>query len=109
MDTMRALTGEEPVMWGTSIVGFGKYHYRYNSDREGDFFLTGFSTRKPALTIYIMEGFERDDTLMSELGTYKTGKSCLYVKRLSDVDEDALKGLITESVRAMRKRYRDKQ
>lgn len=91
------VTGEEPVMWGDSIVGFGQYHYRYASGREGDWLLTGFSPRKQALTLYIMAGFDRYDGLLKDLGRYKTGKSCLYVKRLDDVDLDALKTLIAES------------
>lgn len=91
------VTGEEPVMWGDSIVGFGQYHYRYASGREGDWLLTGFSPRKQALTLYIMAGFDRYDGLLKDLGRYKTGKSCLYVKRLDDVDLDTLKTLIAES------------
>lgn len=91
------VTGEEPVMWGDSIVGFGQYHYRYASGREGDWLLTGFSPRKQALTLYIMAGFDRYDRLLKDLGRYKTGKSCLYVKRLDDVDLDTLKTLIAES------------
>ncbi len=73
---------EEPVMWGDSIVGYGSYHYKYASGREGDWFVTGFSPRKQNLTLYIMSGFEKYDELMGKLGKYKTGKSCLYINKL---------------------------
>lgn len=96
--TMQAITGEEPKMWGPSIVGFGVYHYRYETGREGQSFLTGFSPRKQALTIYIMAGFENYEALMSRLGKFKTGKACLYVKKLADIDMDLLKELITHSI-----------
>ena len=101
LDLMREATGAEPQMWGESIVGYGHYHYKYGSGREGDWFLTGFSPRKQALTIYIMAGFDHYDTLMSKLGKYKTGKGCLYLKRLSDVDEETLKELVTRSANYM--------
>lgn len=94
LDLMRAVTGEEPVMWGSSIVGFGSYHYKYASGREGDWFLTGFSPRKQSLTLYIMAGFDRYDELMASLGKYKTGKSCLYIKKLADVDQEVLRDLV---------------
>lgn len=99
IEIMRAITNEEPKMWGASIVGFGKYHYKYASGREGDFFWTGFSPRKANLTLYIMAGFERYDELMKSLGKYKTGSSCLYVKSLDDVHLPTLKKLIRESVK----------
>ena len=102
---MRAATGAKPRMWGSSIVGFGQYHCKYESGREGDFMLTGFSARKKALTLYIMTGFEGVDSIMSELGKYKTGKSCLYIKRLSDVDQKLLERLVSRSVQTMRKNY----
>lgn len=102
---MRRATGKRARMWGTSIVGFGTYHYKYASGREGDFFLTGFSPRKQALTVYIMAGFSRFDRLMKKLGKHKKGKSCLYVKRLADVDQGVLEQLINESVKFMRKNY----
>lgn len=104
-ELMREATGLEPRMWGDSIVGFGSYHYRYESGREGDWFLTGFSPRKNNLTVYIMAGFDRYDELLSRLGKYKTGRSCLYIKRLADVDESALSELIIASVRHMRAAY----
>lgn len=102
---MREVTGEDPVLWGPSIVGFGSYHYRYESGREGDWFLTGFAPRKTALTLYIMAGFPRFDELMERLGRYRTGKSCLYVNRLDDVDLDVLRELVTRSVEHMRAAY----
>jgi len=92
-------------MWGRSIVGFGSYHYRYASGREGDWMLTGFSPRKQALTLYIMDGFDGHEDLMSKLGKYKTGKSCLYVKSLEHIDMDVLRELVTESVAYMRRTY----
>ena len=102
---MRRATGKRAKMWGPSIVGYGSYHYRYESGREGDFIITGFSPRKQALTVYIMPGFSSFSKLMSELGKYTTGKSCLYIKRLADVDEDVLEQLIRESVEYMRAHY----
>ncbi len=102
---MRKATGKRAKMWGPSIVGYGTYHYKYDSGREGDFMITGFSPRKQALTVYILAGFGRYDALMKKLGKYKTGKSCLYVKRLSDIDEEVLERLINESVRYMRENY----
>ena len=94
LEIMRAIIKEEPAMWGTSIVGFGSYHYVYASGRSGDWPLAGFSPRKQALTLYIMAGFSNYDDLMSKLGKYKTGKSCLYIKKLNDVDRDVLAELI---------------
>jgi len=91
---MQEVTGEEPKMWGTSIVGFGSYHYKYASGREGDWMLTGFSPRKQSLTLYIMSGFEQYDDLLSKLGKYSTGKSCLYIKKTEDVDMDVLRELV---------------
>lgn len=102
---MRKATGKRARMWGPSIVGFGTYHYKYASGREGDFMITGFSPRKQALTVYVMAGFSKHDALMRKLGKYRTGKSCLYIKRLSDVDEAVLQQLIDESVKHMRKNY----
>ncbi len=102
---MRAATGARAKMWGPSIVGFGSYHYKYASGREGDWMLVGFSPRKQNLSVYIMPGFERFAALMKKLGKYKTGKSCLYIKRLEDVDEAVLEQLIRDSVEDMRARY----
>jgi len=96
---MKQATGKQPKMWGDSIVGFGTYHYIYASGRAADWFLTGFSPRKQNLTLYVMTGFKRYDALLRDLGKYKTGKSCLYIKRLADVDLDVLTKLIGESVK----------
>lgn len=105
LEIMKELTGCEPVMWGPSIIGFDQYHYKYDSGREGDHLIVGFSPRKQAITIYIMPGFERFDNLMNKLGKYKTGSSCLYIKKLADVDISVLKELISNSVDYMRKKY----
>ena len=98
-------TALRPEMWGSSIVGFGSYHYKYESGREGDFFLTGFSPRKQNLTIYIMPGFSRYPDLMNNLGKYKTGKSCLYIKKIEDINLEVLKELISLSVDYMNRKY----
>ena len=98
---MEEVTGEKAVMWGDSIVGFGTYHYVYASGREGDWPVTGFAPRKQALTLYIMSGFDQYDELLARLGKHSTGKSCLYIKRLSDVDVDVLRELVAESVAHM--------
>jgi hypothetical protein len=105
VEMMSRATGAAPVMWGQGIVGFGTYHYRYESGREGDWFLTGFSPRKKDLTLYIMAGFDRYDELMSRLGKYGTGKSCLYIKRLADIDTTVLEELVKASVAHMKRAY----
>ena len=105
LELMKKITKEEPKMWGPSIVGFGSYHYKYESGREGDFFLTGFSPRKQNLTIYIMLGFKRYNELMKKLGKFISSKSCLYIKKLEDIDMKVLKELITESVKYMIQKY----
>lgn len=99
---MEELTGEPAKMWGDSIVGFGSYHYKYASGREGDWMLTAFSPRKQNLTLYIMSGFSKYDDLLNNLGKHKTGKSCLYIKRLSDIDMEVLKELIGLSIKHVR-------
>ena len=101
LDLMRDVTGDEPAMWGTSIVGFGSYRYKYASGREGEWMVTGFSPRKQNLTLYIMSGFDNYDSLLSDLGKYKTGKSCLYINKLDDVDLATLRDLIEQSVAHM--------
>ena len=98
MELMKEITGQEPHMWGDSIIGFGSYHYKYASGREGDTPVTGFSPRKQNLTIYIIMGFDGYDALMKKLGKYKTGKVCLYINKLEDVDMSVLKELIQRSV-----------
>jgi hypothetical protein len=102
---MQRVSGEVPRMWGPAIVGFGRYHYRYDSGREGDFLRMGFSPRAQALTLYLMGGFPRFDTLMAQLGKYTTGQSCLYIKRLSDVNLSVLEDLIRASWAYMAERY----
>jgi len=101
IELMRDATQAEPVLWGTSIIGFGRYRYRYASGREGEWPVVGFSPRKNDLTLYIMPGFDSYESLMSRLGKHRTGKSCLYIKRLADVDQDVLATLIQKSVAAM--------
>lgn len=96
---MTSITGAKPKMWGNSIVGFGEYHYKYESGREGDWFLCGFSPRKQALTLYIMGGLESQKDLLEKLGKYKIGKSCLYIKKLEDVNMKVLKALIHQGVK----------
>jgi hypothetical protein len=96
---MQKITGSKPKMWGASIVGFGSYHYKYASGREGDSPVTGFSPRKRDLTIYVIMGFEKYAALLKQLGKHRTAKSCLYIKRLSDIHVPTLKQLIEASVK----------
>ena len=103
LELMRKVTKDESIMWGDSIVGFGSYHYKYASGREADWFLTGFSPRKQSLTLYIMSGFDEYEPLLDKLGKYKIGKSCLYIKKLEDVDLNVLEELIAKSVDHMRR------
>ena len=105
LEILGEISGEKPVMWGESIVGFGSYHYRYDSGREGDMFLTGFSPRKQNLVIYIMNGCKTYEKELLKLGNHKTGSSCLYLNQLAKIDLDVLKGMITDSVSVMRKKY----
>ena len=98
---MREATGSRATMWGSSIIGFGSYHYKYASGREADWMLVGFSPRKQALTLYIMSGFDGYDELMANLGKHKTGKSCLYINKLEDIDLDTLRELVRQSVEHM--------
>ena len=104
MEMMSRLTGDPGSMWGPSIIGFGHYHYKYASGREGDWFLTGFSPPKASLSLYIMTGFGRYPELLSKLGKYKTGKSCLYINELSDVNLDILEQLIVESIEHLKRK-----
>ena len=102
VDIMQKATKAEPKIWGTSIVGFGDYHYKYASGREGDWFLVGFSPRKQNITLYFMSGFDEYENLLSKLGKYSTGKGCLYIKKLEDIDMKVLKELIDRSVKKMK-------
>jgi hypothetical protein len=102
---MQSAAGEKPKMWGPSIIGFGSYHYMYDSGREGDMPLIGFSPRKAAIVLYNVTGFHDSEPLLAKLGKHTTGKACLYIKRLADVDQKALEAMIVKSVTAMRVRY----
>jgi|SRR5687767_13624956 hypothetical protein len=99
---MKQMTKEEPKMWGASIVGFGSYHYKGASGREGDWMQIGFSPRKQNLTLYLMGGFNAHTDLLKKLGKHKTSVGCLYIKKLEDVDVDVLKKLMTESLKVMK-------
>ncbi|GAA4855950.1 DUF1801 domain-containing protein [Luteimonas vadosa] len=102
---MRKATGCKPVLWGGAMVGFDRYRYRYDSGREGEWFIVGFAPRKQTLSVYIMPGFEAFSELRAKLGKHSTGRSCLYIKRLADVDMDVLEALIEASVVVMRTRH----
>ena len=99
---------EPAVLWGDSLIGYGSYHYKYDSGREGDFFLTGFAPRKQNLSVYIIPGFEQLSDLLNKLGKYKTGVSCLYINKLEDINLNILEKLIIESVNYMRENYENK-
>jgi hypothetical protein len=99
---MEEITGAKPKMWGSSIIGFGEYTYQYASGRTGDWMLVGFSPRKQNLTLYIMPGFEHYDALLAKLGKHKTGKACLYINKLADVDLAVLRELVALSVDHMK-------
>jgi hypothetical protein len=109
LELMKKITKAEPKMWGSSIVGFGSYHYKYASGREGDWPITGFSPRKQNLTLYIMPGFARYGELMKKLGKHKTGKACLYINSLDDIHLPTLKELVKQSVQYMAKKYGSKK
>ncbi len=100
---MKQITKADPKMWGTSIIGFGSYHYKYASGREGDWFVTGFSPRKQSLTLYLMSGFSRFPDLLKKLGKFKTSKGCLYINKIEDIDIKILKELIKQSVGYLKK------
>lgn len=99
------VTGMEPKMWGPSIIGYGSYHYKYESGREGDSILTGFSPRKANLVMYIMPGYEDLGDSLDKLGKFKIGKSCLYINKLADIDMDVLRDLIVSGVEEMKSKY----
>ena len=103
LELMKQVTGKKPEMWGDSIVGFGSYSYTNTTGRENTWFQTGFSPRKQSLTLYIMSGFDEYDKLLGKLGKHSTGKSCLYIKKIEDVDMDVLKELVRQSVEHMAK------
>lgn len=101
----RTVTGFQPVMWGPSIIGYGRYHYRYATGREGDYLATGFSPRKAALSVYIMPGYADFSHILTDLGPHKLGKSCLYIKRLSDIDQGVLARLIRAGLEDLGQRW----
>lgn len=102
---MQRVTGQEPRMWGSAIVGFGKYHYRYDSGHEGDACLAGFSSRKAEISVYLGSGFEAHQALLGKLGKHKAAKACLYVKGLADLNLSVLEALVAANVEALRCRY----
>ena len=105
LQMMGEVTGAAPRLWGSSIVGFGDYHYAYASGREGDWFVAGFAPRKEALTLYLMGGLEPHAELLARLGKHKVGKGCVYIKRLQDVDTGVLRSLIAAAVEEAREQY----
>ena len=109
LELMKRITGEAPRMWGAAIVGFGSYSYRYASGRSGEWPRIGFSPRKQSLTVYVMPGFGGYDELLSRLGKHRTGKSCLYVNKLADIDMGVLEELIKASLATMSERYPEEQ
>ncbi len=102
---MEKVTGEKPKMWGPSIVGFDKYTYRYESGRSGEICITGFSPRKANITLYVLAGFPKQAELLQNLGKHKSGKGCLYIKKLDDVNINVLESLIKESIRFLKEKY----
>lgn len=104
IDLLRDITGEEPRMWGT-MIGFGEYHYKYASGHEGDMFLAGFAARKTNFTFYLYSGVIDREELLAKLGKHKTGKGCLYVNRLSDIDLDVLRKIIEHNTAALQQAY----
>jgi hypothetical protein len=108
IDLIKGLTGLEPVMWGPGIVGFGNYHYKYESGREGDAPLVGLSPRKAAIVVYLSSNFDKREELLLKLGKHTTGVGCLYIKKLEDVDIEVLKKMIVNSVKHMQKLYPSK-
>ncbi len=105
LEMMGRVTGCEPKMWGPSIIGFGRYHYRYDSGREGDFLLTGFSPRKANLVVYVLPGYDDIADDLAELGKHKLGKSCLYINKLADVDVAVLERIVADGVAKMHREY----
>jgi hypothetical protein len=102
-----SVTGLQPKLWGPSLIGYGTYHYKYESGREGDFFMSGFSPRKTSLVIYTMPGYGDHDALLLKLGKHKLGKSCLYINKLADVKMDVLQEIISEGFETMKAKYPD--
>lgn len=105
LNLMGEITQAEPHLWGTSIIGFGEYHYKYKTGREGDWFITGFSPRKQALTLYLMCDLSHDGLDFTDLGKHKLGKGCLYIKRLSDINIEVLEKIIKDSISIIKEKY----
>lgn len=105
LDLFNRITGLRPKMWGPSIIGYGRYHYKYESGREGDFLITGFSPRKSALSIYIMPGYRDMSDKLARLGKHKTGKSCLYINKLADIDTAVLEEIVLDGIAYMKANY----
>ncbi|MAK62177.1 MAG: hypothetical protein CMK09_14500 [Ponticaulis sp.] len=105
LDVFTEVTGLEPSMWGPSMIGYGRYHYKYESGREGEFLMTGFSPRKANMVVYVLPGYTDHSDILNRIGKYKLGKSCLYINKLADVDMDVLKELITAGFDEMKTRY----
>jgi len=105
LEKMERISGAKAIMWGESIVGFGSYRYKYKSGREGEWFLTGFSPRKNALTLYLMGGLLQQAALLERLGKHKVGKGCLYIKRLSEIEDSVLEEMITLGVQNLKEQY----
>ncbi|TXK51579.1 DUF1801 domain-containing protein [Pontibacter qinzhouensis] len=105
LELMKKVTGKEPVMWGSSIVGFGRYHYRYDSGHEGDAPLLGFSPRKQNFSLYLLPGLQSQEELLAELGKHKAGKGCLYINKLADVNVSVLERLMQHTVEMLQARY----
>jgi hypothetical protein len=105
LSLMKRATGEKAVMWGSSIIGFGQYHYKYESGREGQSILAGFSPRKANMVLYVLGSLGDDEPLLASLGKYKTGRSCLYINKLEDIDEKVLIKIIEKSYKATKKKW----
>lgn len=105
LEMMRRLSGEDACMWGPSIIGFGQYHYKYESGREGDFMRTGFSPRKSGQVVYIMPGYTKFSLILDRLGKFKEGKSCLYITKLADIDLAVLEELVAAGLEEMARKY----
>ncbi|MBX2946060.1 MAG: DUF1801 domain-containing protein [Cyclobacteriaceae bacterium] len=103
---MQNISGHRPKMWGPSIIGFGKYHYKYESGHEGEAPLIGFSPRKAAISLYVFTGLKEHEHLLTDLGKYKMGKACIYINKLSDIDEQKLTKLMKETIRDIQKKYK---
>lgn len=106
LELMKKITKEEPKMWGNSIIGFGNYHYKYESGREGDWFLCGFSPRKQNLSIYLMCNFDGLEDLLTDLGKYKKSVGCLYIKKLEDINIKVLEKMIKRAIQILKKKYK---